>query len=260
MAPEQIQNARVGPAADVWALGVVLYEMIAGRRPFEGEASTACSTAILNDSPRPLDQLRPGVHPRIVASVSRALAKDPGARYPSAGAFADELRAIATEREDQTGVLDAALLSAPTPSLAVMPFSDLSPYRDQEWFCEGLAEELITALSEVEGLRVPSRSSTKQVRDLDPRAIGDKLGVQTLLIGSVRKAGERVRITTQLVQAADGTVLASRRYDRRSRTSSRSRTRSRARRSRPWRRGSGAAWRSRGSGGRPRTSKPSTST
>jgi serine/threonine-protein kinase len=214
MAPEQIQNARVGPAADVWALGVVLFEMIAGRRPFEGAGIHGVLYSVLNDSPRPLDQLRPGVHPHIVRLVSRALAKDPGARISSAGAFAAELRPIATEREDRTGVIDAAPLSAPPPSLAVLPFSDLSPYHDQEWFCEGLAEELIAALSEVEGLRVPSRSSTKQVRDLDPRAIGDKLGVQALLIGSVRKAGERVRITTQLVQAADGTVLASRRYDR----------------------------------------------
>ena len=105
MAPEQIQNARIGPAVDVWALGVVLYEMIAGCRPFEGDGIHGILYGILNSSPRPLERLRPGVHPRIVRVISRALAKDPGARYASAGAFADDLRAIATEREEQTGVL-----------------------------------------------------------------------------------------------------------------------------------------------------------
>jgi TolB-like protein len=100
----------------------------------------------------------------------------------------------------------ATVASDPIPSpptqasLAVLPFSDLSPGRDQGWFCEGVAEELIATLSEVRGLRVVSRASTSQFRDQDPRSIGERLRVAMLLTGSVRTAGNRLRITTQLVQ------------------------------------------------------------
>jgi TolB-like protein len=114
----------------------------------------------------------------------------------------------------------ATVASDPIPSpptqasLAVLPFSDLSPGRDQGWFCEGVAEELIATLSEVRGLRVVSRASTSQFRDQDPRSIGERLRVAMLLTGSVRTAGNCLRITTQLVQVSDGSVVASSRYDR----------------------------------------------
>jgi serine/threonine-protein kinase len=227
MAPEQISSARVGAAADVWALGVVLFELIAGRRPFEADAVNGVLFAILHQAPPPLERMRPDVDPRLARIVARALAKDPTMRYSSAAAMADDLRAVAGARDDRTRTLERAPAAragaaqvapltdrASDASLAVLPFSDLSPDRDQDWLCEGLAEELINALSAVSGLRVPSRASTHQLRDQDPRTIGEKLGVSTILTGSVRKAGDRLRITTQLVQAADGTVLSSSRYDR----------------------------------------------
>jgi serine/threonine-protein kinase len=229
MAPEQIESARVGPSADLWALGVVLYEMISGRRPFEADGLRETLHRVLTYSPPPLHEIRPGVHPEVSRLVARALAKDPAARFASARELAMELRAAAAGGTDATRTVPPLAASArpttpvpaptsvpspqPAPSLAVLPFSDLSPERDQSWFCEGLAEELITALSEVSGLRVASRASTLQFRDQDPRAIGEKLQVGTLLTGSVRKAGNRLRIATQLVAVADGSVLASSRYD-----------------------------------------------
>ena len=223
MAPEQIASARVGPGADLWALGVVLYEMIAGRRPFEGDGLHETLHRVLTYTPPPLHEIRPGVHPEVSRLVAHALAKDPAARCASARELATELRRVAAGGTDATRTVAPSAASGrttapvpaaqPSPSLAVLPFSDLSPERDQSWFCEGLAEELITALSEVSGLRVASRASTLQFRDQDPRATAEKLQVGTLLTGSVRKAGNRLRITTQLVEVADGSVLASSRYD-----------------------------------------------
>jgi serine/threonine-protein kinase len=231
MAPEQIRGGRVGATADVWALGVVLFEMIAGRRPFEGDGMQNLFYSILEQSAPALDTQRPGVHPEISRIVARALAKEPAARFPTVSAFADAMRAVTTSFDQQTRVLESVGTTAAGPgtgsgsrqaprspptesSLAVLPFSDLSPGRDQEWFCEGLAEELITSLSEVRALRVASRASTQQFRDQDPRAIGEKLQVGILLTGSVRKAANRVRITTQVVKVDDGSVIASARYDR----------------------------------------------
>ena len=205
--------------------------MLTGRRPFEGEGIHTVLARILNDPPPSLDVLRPGLHPDLAAIVSRALAKQVESRISGAREFAAALRAVGRGSDDRTRDFRSALpptttaqepatIAPSTPaqgpesaSLAVLPFSDLSPGRDQDWFCEGLAEELITALSEVSGLRVASRASTLQFRDQDPRVTGEKLQVGTLLTGSVRKAGNRVRITTQLVKVADGSVLASSRYD-----------------------------------------------
>jgi serine/threonine-protein kinase len=234
MAPEQILNAGIGPAADLWALGVVLFEMLTGRRPFEGGIH-AVLTKVLRVPAPSLLALRPDLDPALGRLVARTLAKDPQARHRSTRELADELRSIApdtAERSFAASVARSAATSAhaagasapaassthatalPTSNLAVLPFSDLSPGGDQAWFCDGLAEELITALSAVRGLRVASRASTLELRQDDPRTIGRKLRVETLLTGSVRRSGDRLRITTQLVRAQDGSVLASSRYDR----------------------------------------------
>jgi serine/threonine-protein kinase len=231
MAPEQIRVGQVGPPADLWSLGVVLFEMLSGRRPFEGGVHAVLAN-ILNDAPPSLDALCPGLHPNLSRIVARALNKDPGARYQGARELAAALRAVDRDDDDRTRAVEpppvpvssqarrtsaaevtAAGSTADETSLAVLPFTDMSPGHDQDWFCEGLAEELITALSEVSGLRVASRASTLQFRDQDPRATGEKLQVGTLLTGSVRKAGNRLRITTQLVRVADGSVLSSSRHD-----------------------------------------------
>jgi serine/threonine-protein kinase len=228
MAPEQIRFGRVGPQADLWALGAVLYEMLTGQRAFDGAGVHDILARVLQDPPPALDTTRPGFHPELGRIVARALAKDTADRFASAREFAAALRAVERATGDETRAIESsraepALQSAPAlstappsaspTSLAVLPFSDLSPGHDQDWFCEGLAEELITALSEVRGLRVASRASTQQFHGEDPRTIGEKLQVATLLTGGVRKAGNRLRITTQLVKVADGSVLASSRYD-----------------------------------------------
>jgi serine/threonine-protein kinase len=226
MSPEQVQGRDITPRADVWSLGVVLYELLSGRRAFAGRGVSAVMYSILNEEPAPLRGLRPELAPQLCAIVEKALEKRPGRRFATAREMAIELHALAEGGTTATPSVPfdggqptlTAIASATTvdPSIAVLPFSDLSPQKDQDWFCEGIAEELINALTQVPQLRTASRASTAQFRDhLDePHTMGDKLRVSNLLQGSVRKAGEQLRITTQLVRASDGTVLASEKFDR----------------------------------------------
>jgi serine/threonine-protein kinase len=216
MAPEQARGEEADARADLWALGVVLYEMLAGRAPFGGETMQAVLYGVVNQTPEPLDRVRPGLPPALVRIVNRALAKDRLARHQQAEQMLAELRAC-KERLKASGAQAASAGPPRIPSIAVLPFANLSADPEQEYFCEGMTEELITALGAMEGLRVAAKASTfhLQGKDLEIRAIGDQLNVETLLEGSVRKAGDRLRITAQLVNVSDGYHLWSERYDRR---------------------------------------------
>ncbi len=208
MSPEQVQGKPVDHRADIFSLGVILYEMATGRRPFQGGTSAELVSSILRDSPEAVSDRRPDLPGHLGRVIGRCLEKEAELRYQSAvdihTALSKVGEAVGQERKDEG------------PSVAVLPFADMSPDKDQDYFCEGLAEELINALGGVESLQVASRTSAFRFKgaESDIREIGRRLGVSTVLEGSVRKAGKQVRISVQLVDVADGYRLWSNRYDR----------------------------------------------
>jgi serine/threonine protein kinase/Flp pilus assembly protein TadD len=208
MSPEQVRGDPVDHRTDIFSLGIVFFEMATGQRPFRGENSAELVSSILRDSPRPVTQLNRGLPNHLGRIVARCLEKEPGRRYQTALDLKSELEALRQENAESG--------SKVAPSLAVLPFADLSPEKDQDYFCEGLAEELINALVKIENLRVASRASAFQIKESvsDVREIGRRLNVESVLGGSVRKAGDRLRITAQLTNVADGYHIWSERYDR----------------------------------------------
>jgi serine/threonine-protein kinase len=206
MAPEQALGKEVDARADLFALGVVLYEMATGRSPFRGETLAAFFDSLLHDAPPSLSAVNPELPRDLARIVERAMEKEPARRYASAEELVSDLRGMVVPKPGR----------AKRFSIAVLPFSDLSPERDQDYFCQGLAEELINTLAAVRGLRVLARTSAFAIQGqgLDVREIGRRLRVDTVLEGSVRKSGTRLRITTQLVDAAEGYQLWSKKFDR----------------------------------------------
>ncbi len=218
MAPEQLRGDPVDTRTDVFAFGCVLYEMLSGRRPFAGGSSADYVSAALRDDPAPLeDSLSVGLR----AIVRRCLEKRPAARYQGAGEL---VAVLETLDPDSLGAVSGAQ-SAPSitdarsgaePAVAVMPFANLSNDDEQEYFCDGMTEEILGAIGKVRGLKVLARSSSFAFKgkEADPREVGRTIGADHLLEGSVRRAGDRVRISARLVQATDGTQLWADRYDR----------------------------------------------
>jgi non-specific serine/threonine protein kinase len=210
MAPEQVRGVPADHRADIFALGVLLYEMLTGQRAFQRLSTADTQAAVLRDDPPPAPPSRP-LAPALDRLVRRCLAKRPEDRFQSARDLLFALEAVAPGSDP-----GAAPAESSVPSIAVLPFVDMSPGRDQDYFCEGLADELINALTRLRGVRVTARTSSFQFRDasLDVRTIAERLKVKTVLEGSVRKAGDRLRIMVQLIEAEGGYHLWSERYDR----------------------------------------------
>ncbi len=208
MSPEQVREQVADHRSDIFSMGALLYEMTTGRPPFRGDSPADIVASILTATPVPVAELRPDLPRHLGRIIWRCLEKEPARRVQTALELRNELDALRKETDPK--LPDAA------PSIAVLPFADMSLEKDQDYFCEGIAEEIINTLSRIEGLRVASRTSSFQFKGvaLDSREIGDRLGVGTLLEGSVRKSGDRLRITVQLVSVTDGYELWSDRYDR----------------------------------------------
>jgi serine/threonine protein kinase/Tfp pilus assembly protein PilF len=213
MSPEQARGDKVDHRTDIWSTGVLLYEAITGRKPFRGDYDQTVIYSILNEEPQGIRTLHPDAPAAVEKIIRTALAKDPEKRYQRIEDLAADLRSVCEAARKKTA------LERPDReerSIAVLPFVDMSPQKDQEYFCDGLAEELINALAHIKSLRVVARTSAFSFKGgtHDVREIGEKLNVDTVLEGSIRKAGERLRITAQLVSATDGYHIWSEKYDR----------------------------------------------
>jgi len=215
MSPEQAKGEEVDHRTDIWSLGAMIYEMLAGERPFRGYHDSAAIHSILNEEPEPVSRLREGIPADLDRIIQKALEKDSSNRYEDMQAMIIDLKAIASGAEPSSSFLKAQHTKTKS-SIAVLPFVDMSPQKDQDYFCEGMAEELINGFSKIENLQVASRTSSFQFmgKGYDIFEVGKKLKVQTVLEGSIRKAGDRLRITAQLINVADGFHVWSEKYDR----------------------------------------------
>jgi serine/threonine-protein kinase len=205
MSPEQVSGDRViDGRSDIYSLACVLYETLAGDPPFVASSPQAVLSRHVTDPALPVTTVRSSVPPPAAVAIAKALGKAPADRYESAGIFAEALYGTPTELEPER------------KSIAVLPFENLSADPEQEYFCDGMTEELINALSHIEALKVIARTSAFAFKGQhqDVREIGRQLDVEHLLEGSVRKAGNRLRIAAQLIRTDDGSHLWSERYDR----------------------------------------------
>jgi serine/threonine protein kinase/Tfp pilus assembly protein PilF len=210
MSPEQAAGDReLDARCDVYGLACVIYETLAGEPPFAGDSARAIIARHLSEQARPVRAHRPDAPAGAERALARALAKDPADRFASVAEFITAL--------EETGPAAAAPgLVGKTRSIAVLPFVNSSADTENEYLSDGITDELINALTKVEGLRVASRTSVFALKGKpqDVRGIGALLGISVVLEGTVRKAGDRLRITAQLSAAEDGRNIWSERYDR----------------------------------------------
>ncbi len=219
MSPEQAEAKPVDARSDIFSFGLVLYEMLSGRRAFTGDSAIATLAAILYKEPEPIE-----VSPALQSIITRCLRKSPADRFQSITQVKDALLAAtsgvsspgATVSGAQTALHGQGSSIERMPSIAVLPFANIGGDKEDEYFSDGLAEEILNFLSQIPGLKVIARTSSFAFRgkEQDITKIAETLRVRTILEGSVRRAGSRVRVTAQLIDAEDGSHLWSQRYDR----------------------------------------------
>jgi len=206
MAPEQILGEEVDNRTDLWSLGVVLYEMLAGQLPFRGEHEAAVMYEILNLDPKAIESFRTDVPENTRILLSQLLQRNRANRISSIG----EVIARLKKRESQQQP------SAPEKSIAVLYFENMSSEKESDYFCAGITEDIITDLSKIKELKVVSRTDVAPFRnkEVNTQQVGKALGVNYILEGSVRKAGNKIRITAQLIDVRNGFHLWAERFDR----------------------------------------------
>ncbi len=213
MSPEQFSGSSLDGRADQYALACVVYEMVTGQPPFTGPTGDSVLLQHRTVDARPASMLRPTVPASLTQALARALAKAPADRYPTMAAFSDAISGSRTETGTPPGLSRGRLM------LAVLPLENLSADAEQEFFADGMTEELITHLGRLQPKRlgVIARTSAMRYKKTakNIEEIGKELGVEYVVEGSVRRAGDRIRITTQLIQVADQSHLWAETYDRR---------------------------------------------
>src|SRR6266513_3140179 len=252
MSPEQAFGGHVDKRTYIWSLGVVLYEMLTGHAPFTGDTPGEVMSSILEKEPPPITRYIARAPAELQQIVSKALRKDRTERYQSAGEVLQELKNLRRKLESKAELerstapswlrwtrspttvallLLASVLALALPfywhrnlttslppdkSIAVLPFVDLSQTKDQEYFCDGMSEEILEALAKVDGLRVVARTSSFSFKgkSMNAREVGEKLNVANVLVGSLRREGNRVRVTAELINTRTGFHLCTETYDR----------------------------------------------
>jgi serine/threonine protein kinase/Tfp pilus assembly protein PilF len=211
MSPEQCRGEELDESTDIYSLGVVLYEMLTGEPPFEAPNEAALINKVINEEAPEASNINPDVPQALSRIASRAMAKNKNDRYGVVSEFLENIQGLGASLSSAVSTEERR-----SPSIAVLPFVNMSADPEQEYFCEGISEELINALCKLEGLKVASRTSAFQFegKGYDIKDVGARLSVATVLEGSVRKSGNRLRITAQLVDVSDGYHLWSERYDR----------------------------------------------